>query len=195
MSESKPVTPVHEPAPADFYTPEVLAQGNSLGYLVKRVMNSFLLQTDRRLLPLDLTHAQWLPLYALAKGRCQTTAALARELALDPGAMTRALDRLEAKGLIVRERSAQDRRVVDLQLTDSGRVLAAQVPPVLCEVLNAHLSGFSEAEWQQLIGLLMRLVANADRLREDVREDGGPVPPVVADVACMSPAADRSPET
>jgi len=40
------------------------------------------------------------------------------------------------------------------------------VPPVAVQVLNAHLAGFSPAEWQQLIGLLTRLLANGDALRE-----------------------------
>ena len=43
---------------------------------------------------------------------------------------------------------------------------AALVPPVAVQVLNAHLAGFSPAEWQQLIGLLTRLLANGDALRE-----------------------------
>ena len=38
-----------------------------------------------------------------------------------PASMTRALDRLEAKGLVVRERSTTDRRVVQLALTEEGR--------------------------------------------------------------------------
>jgi DNA-binding MarR family transcriptional regulator len=155
------------PPPADFYTPQSLRPDNSVGLLMKRVMQSVLLQIDRRLAPHDLTHAQWLPLYRLSRGECGTIAALARDQSLDPGAMTRALDRLEAKGLVRRERSQQDRRVVKLELTEAGRAAAQHVPPVLAEVLNAHLAGFSEAEWLQLIGLLQRLLANGDALRGD----------------------------
>ena len=94
------------PPPADFYTAENLRPETSVGWLNKRVMQSVLLQIDRRLAAHDLTHAQWLPLYRLSRGECDTMAALARDQALDPGAMTRALDRLEAKGLI---RSARRR--------------------------------------------------------------------------------------
>ena len=152
--------------PVAFYTPESLQPETSVGLLMKRVMQSLMLQIDRRLLAHDLTHAQWLPLYHLAKGGCDTMAALARDQSLDPGAMTRALDRLEAKGLLRRVRSLQDRRVVKLELTDAGREVSRHVPAVLSEVLNAHLSGFSEAEWQLLLGLLQRMVANGDALRD-----------------------------
>ncbi len=154
------------PPPADFYTAENLRPETSVGWLNKRVMQSVLLQIDRRLAAHDLTHAQWLPLYRLSRGECDTMAALARDQALDPGAMTRALDRLEAKGLIRRERSSQDRRVVKLELTESGRAVSLLVPAVLAEVMNAHLAGFTEPEWQVLVGLLQRMVANGDALRD-----------------------------
>ena len=152
--------------PVNFYSPESLGPDNSLGRLMKRVMQSLLLQVDRRLAEHDLTHAQWLPLYRIAQGECDTMAALARDQALDPGAMTRALDRLEAKGLLRRVRSLQDRRVVKLELTAAGRAASKHVPPVLAEVLNAHLVGFTEAEWRQLLGLLERMAANGDALRD-----------------------------
>lgn len=162
--------PDPSPAPAAFYTPESLQPETSVGLLMKRVMQSLMLQIDRRLLAHDLTHAQWLPLYHLAKGGCDTMAALARDQSLDPGAMTRALDRLEAKGLLRRVRSLQDRRVVKLELTDAGRDVSRHVPGVLSEVLNAHLAGFSQAEWQLLLGLLQRMVANGDALRDSARD-------------------------
>jgi DNA-binding MarR family transcriptional regulator len=158
------------PPPAGFYTADALRPDNSVGLLIKRVMQSVLLQIDRRLSAHDLTHAQWLPLYRLSRGECVTTGELARDQALDPAAMTRAIDRLEAKGLLHRERSQQDRRVVRLELTEAGRAAARLVPPVLAEVLNAHLAGFSHDEWQQLISLLQRMVVNGDALRDAGKE-------------------------
>jgi DNA-binding MarR family transcriptional regulator len=156
--------------PPRFYSVDNLAPDNSIGLLMKRVLQSVLLQIDRRLAEHDLTHAQWLPLYRIARGECDTMAALARDQALDPGAMTRALDRLEAKGLLRRERSVQDRRVVKLELTEAGHAASAHVPPVLAEVLNAHLAGFSEAEWRQLLSLLERMLINGHALRDATKD-------------------------
>jgi DNA-binding MarR family transcriptional regulator len=81
------------------------------------------------------------------------------------------MDRLEAKGLVRRERSREDRRVVFLALTTEGRKVARRVPAVLSDVLNGHLAGFSNAEWQQLQSLLHRMVANGQSMRywEDAR--------------------------
>lgn len=150
-----------------FYQPGRHRPEQSFGFLMKRVLGSVMAQADARLARYDLTHAQWLPLFKLSMRECDSAVALARELSLDAGAMTRALDRLEAKGLIRRERSTEDRRVIHVRLTDEGRQVARRVPPVIAEVLNNHLRGFSEAEWQQLLHLLGRMVANADAMRQE----------------------------
>lgn len=156
--------------PATFYGPDTLKPDNNIGLLMKRGVQSIRQTIDRELAQHDLTQAQWLPLVRIAHGSCTTIAALARDQAIDPGAMTRVVDRLEAKGLLQRERSRQDRRVVTLVLTDAGRAAAALVPPVAVQVLNAHLAGFSADEWQQLVHLLTRLLANGDALREPAKE-------------------------
>ena len=91
-------------------------------------------------------------------------------LQLDAGALSRALDKLEAKGLVHRVRSTVDRRVVQVALTDAGRRQAQVVPPVLSSVLNAHLKGFTEAEWHTLIDLLSRMVANGEALKDTPQE-------------------------
>jgi DNA-binding MarR family transcriptional regulator len=78
--------------------------------------------------------------------------------------MTRLLDRLEAKGLCRRVRSLEDRRVVNLELTAAGRDTAKEIPAVLSQVQNAHLSGFSHEEWQTLIGFLRRILDTAEAI-------------------------------
>jgi DNA-binding MarR family transcriptional regulator len=161
--------PDHAPAsapPADLYCASNFDPELSVGLLMRRVLQSIVQQVDRRLSVHDMTHAQWVPLYRLMWSECSTLAALARELQTDAGALTRAIDRLQAKGLVQRERSTTDRRVVQLVLTDAGRALAGLVPEVLSEVLNAHLAGFSPAEWQTLLGMLQRMQRNGEALRE-----------------------------
>ena len=109
--------------------------------------------------------AQWVPLLKLHMGSASTVAELARECQLDAGAMTRLLDRLEAKGLVARVRSSEDRRVVNLELTKEGREAARQIPAVLCKVQNAFLQGLDIEEWEQLKGLLHRILDNGTRLQ------------------------------
>lgn len=55
---------------------------------------------------------------------------LARRMYLHPATVVGILDRLEARGLVLRVRSRVDRRVVEVELTDQGKVLAASAPDV-----------------------------------------------------------------
>lgn len=152
--------------PADFYRAENYTAEASVGYLMRRVLLSLTQHTGRRLEPVGLTHAQWAPLFKLKMGTASTVAELARELHMDPGATTRLLDRLEAKGLCRRIRSATDRRVVNVELTPHGETVAQSIPEALSEVMNAHLAGFSKSEWQALKGYLLRMLENGDALRD-----------------------------
>lgn len=161
MTSSRTPTPA-----AGFYSPSHLQPEDSVGYLMRKVMTSIRTQADAQLASHDLTYAQWLPLFKISRCATTTVASLARDLETDPASMTRALDRLEAKGLVARERSTTDRRVVQLALTPEGDKVAAQVPPVLADVLNGHLSDFTHDEWQLLLRLLRRMLANGEALRQ-----------------------------
>ncbi len=154
------------PVQAPFYKQGTFTRENSLGYLMRRVVGMMVAHVDKRLESHGLTHAQWTPMFLIHQGRASTLAELSRDLQLDAGALTRTLDRLEAKGLCKRERSTEDRRVVHLALTPEGEAATAPVPAVLCEVTNTLLSGFSQEEWQTLMGYMRRLQANAETLKD-----------------------------
>jgi DNA-binding MarR family transcriptional regulator len=147
--------------PKPFYVPENYQPEGSVGYMMRRILNTVAQEIEREMAPNDLTNAQWIPLFKLFMGSASTVAELARECDLDAGAMTRLLDRLEAKGLLNRVRSSEDRRVVNLELTAHGRTAAQQIPVALCRVQNAHLRGFSHDEWETLKSLLRRVLDNA----------------------------------
>ena len=117
-----------------FYRPDDYRPDESVGYLMRRILTTISVEVERELEPSGLTNAQWVPLLKLHMGVASTVAELARECQLDAGAMTRMLDRLENKGLLRRIRSSEDRRVVNLELTEEGRVAARQIPAVLCGV-------------------------------------------------------------
>lgn len=161
-----PAADAAAPTPVTFYSGGYCAQ-DSVGYLMRRVMQSIAQLADERLVPHGLTHGQWMPLFLLLKNKDApaTVATLARDLNVDPGAATRMLDRLEKKAFISRCRSTEDRRVVHVSLTEEGRRVAGEVPKVLSQVLNDHLVGFSHDEWQTLLVLLRRMLVNAEALQ------------------------------
>ncbi len=142
-----------------------------IGHHLANLMHLMRREIELRMVAHGLTGAQWKPLWLLKSGRAATPQELSRCTVSDAGAMTRLLDRLVAKGLIERERSDTDRRVVQLRLTAAGEDAAAQVPQVLAEVNQLFLQGVSPAEWTQLRGLLTRMAANGQALA-DGRESG-----------------------
>jgi DNA-binding MarR family transcriptional regulator len=152
--------------PASFYVPGHYQPEQSVGHLMNKVLSSILAQADAQLAPYKLTYVQWVPLYKLLMNEGQTATQLARDNAIDPAALNRSLNRLEIKGLIQRERSLQDRRVVHLRLTPAGRDVAQHVPSVLAQVLNGHLEGFSQSEWTLLLALLQRMLSNGESFKQ-----------------------------
>ncbi|TDP74916.1 MarR family winged helix-turn-helix transcriptional regulator [Roseateles toxinivorans] len=159
--------PSAAPAPAAFYSKENYGPEASVGLVIKQVMQSIVQQADAHLEAYDLTHAQWKPLLRLHQLGACTPAELARDLSMDAGAVTRLIDRLERKGLCSRERSSEDRRVVNVALTEEGRRSAALVPGVLSDVMNGHLAGFSHQEWQLLMQFLKRMLLNGEAMRAE----------------------------
>jgi len=159
MERSASTTPPHTSAVVAFYTPRDYDPDESIGNLLKGVLGSIERQADRRLRRQQVTHAQWRPLFLL-RDQPMAVLELAHRLSMDAGAMTRLLDRLEKKGFCRRVRANRDRRIVRVRLTARGEAAAAHVPTVLSDVLNAHLAGFSRAEWRVLVGLLRRMLEN-----------------------------------
>ena len=146
----------------EFYAGDAVALGDdqSVGYLIKLANQVVMRNLDAELQHFDLTAPQWVPLLVLSKGRADTVAGCARKIDVDTGAMTRMLDRLEAKGFVSRNRSDEDRRVVRVKLTKAGHEIVKLIPPTICSVLNSHLRGFSEQEFETFKDLLRRFLAN-----------------------------------
>ena len=143
----------------------------SIGHQMANLMHTMRREVESRMSEHGLTDAQWKPLWLLQMGRATTPQEMSRCTLSDAGAMTRLLDRLVAKGLIERERSEADRRVVQLRLTAAGETAAASVPQVLADVHNQFLTGFSHAEWLQLRSFIARMAANGQALRDDSNPD------------------------
>jgi DNA-binding MarR family transcriptional regulator len=152
----------------DIYDSASYQPRKAIGALLTRVKVEMLaaldgeLAADKRLAPLELSAAQFAVVASLAAGSEPKSAAdLCKGISYDAGAMTRMLDRLESKGLLRRRRSADDRRLVHLELTDDGRTAYGRMRELSLTVANRFLHGFSRAEARQLESLLTRMLENA----------------------------------
>ena len=91
---------------------------------------------------------------------------MAARLGTDAAGMTRLLDRLERKQLIVRRVSPDDRRLVVVELGPRSRHVLPRLIPEFKWAENGLLDGFKKAEVDQLNKMLRRLLQNARRLNE-----------------------------
>ncbi|MCX6612980.1 MAG: MarR family transcriptional regulator [Acidobacteria bacterium] len=81
------------------------------------------------------------------------TEAAQRMISHDPD-ITRLLDRLEARNLIERSRSATDRRVVMVKITQAGLDLLQQLDQPLLDLHAAQMERLNPEQLEELIGLL-----------------------------------------
>ncbi len=151
----------------DIYDSTSYQPRKSIGSLLSRVRVEMLaaldeeLSADRRLASLELSAAQFIVIASLAGEERKSASDLCKGISYDAGAMTRMLDRLEGKGLIRRNRSPDDRRLVYLELTDEGHALYPRMRELSLSVANRFLRGFTKTEARQLESLLTRMLENA----------------------------------
>lgn len=94
-------------------------------------------------------------LHILSNSECMTQRELTERLGIQPGSVSEVIKKLESAGLIVRRSNSEDRRTVDILLTDAGKARLAET-----RSQSDHLpfDALSEEEKQQLLTLLEKLV-------------------------------------
>jgi DNA-binding MarR family transcriptional regulator len=71
--------------------------------------------------------------------------------------VTGIIDRMEREGLVCRERSKTDRRVVYIKLTDKGEKLARQIRVEPLEIFRSALTSLTASDQRDLLRILMKL--------------------------------------
>ncbi|NHA68268.1 MarR family transcriptional regulator [Phycicoccus sp. CMS6Z-2] len=110
---------------------------------------------------MGITHPQYLVMLALWEESPLRVSEIARRIGLEPPTLSPILKRLEASGLVVRERDARDDRALAVRLTPEGRRLrrrAERIPPAIIDRL-----GLDIAELEETRSRLVRLIEAADR--------------------------------
>lgn len=75
---------------------------------------------------------------------------------------TRLLDRMEAAGLIERERRGEDRRFVSTRLTPQGRAMVDRLDAPIRELHERHFGGVTTRALSALVDVLERVRAGVD---------------------------------
>jgi DNA-binding MarR family transcriptional regulator len=147
-----------------FYTVDELRPRISLGYLLRRINKLSTAQVEAAFDGNDISFTQWVVLALIASGTANTCSDLSRDMDHNSGAMTRVVDQLEERGLLVRRRDEGDRRISKLIITDTGKETFAQLARSVVGVWNEILQGFERDEVLQLIATLNKLLVRFEEL-------------------------------
>jgi DNA-binding MarR family transcriptional regulator len=115
----------------------------------------------------ELSDAQYGLLFSLREHETMSSSELAFAADLSPATATEMLDGLVESGLVRRERSDRDRRVVLISLTDHGRMLIEERRARYEPRWRAALDQFSEDELRTAAAVLDRMRDMFEDLRED----------------------------
>ena len=132
----------------------------NLGFWIGRIRRALIREFEARVGELDITAAQFQVLRRLWAGDGLLVSGLAGEINCHVANVTGILDRLEAKALICRERSAEDRRAVRIYLTEAGRALEEPLNRVVAAVNRHALEGLDARDRADLFRLLERVGGN-----------------------------------
>ena len=108
----------------------------------------------------ELTYSQFMTIKHLAVDSTTGVTELARHAQLNPGAMTRLLDKLEARGLLQRVADPADRRALHIVLTESGLEIWRDIRHCGQIVRDRAMQGMDENEREQLFRLLGQVLQN-----------------------------------
>lgn len=139
------------------------------GHLIRRLHQiSTQVFTQRiREAGIDLTPVQFAALDALASNMGVDQARLADLVAKDRATTGAVVDRLEQKGLILRNVSQRDKRSRVLTLTPEGSALLAHLAPLVDSLQREILNGLQDHEYRQFIELAAKAAKGAAGAGED----------------------------
>jgi MarR family transcriptional regulator, transcriptional regulator for hemolysin len=131
-----------------------------LGFWMRIVSNSVSQAFSRKLAASGVTVAEWVVLREMYSSDDTTSpGVVARLTGLTPGAVSKLISRLLAKGLVTRKESARDRRFQDIQLTPA----AIEIVPKLAKLADQNdrefFAGLSDSDRKTLSRILKEIVA------------------------------------
>lgn len=147
----------------------------SLGFLLNDVSRQMRNRFDRQARDLGLTRAQWRVMMFLRRHEGARQSELAALLEVENVTLGRHIDRLEESGWVERRSDPSDRRAWLLFLAAKSMPILDKLAVVLIETRETALSGFSEAERQDVIETLLRIKTNlVDADEADALEEATP---------------------
>ena len=142
-----------------------------LGFLLKDTSRRYTRRFEERAQAFSLTLPQCRALLHLENNEGVSQKRLSELTELDPMALVRILDRMEADGWVQRRFDPADRRAHTLWLTPKSKPVLEHIAQVIAETRAETLHGLSNEERAKLIELLERVHTNLSSLPPQGRSD------------------------
>ena len=126
---------------------------------LRRIIRAIDIRSRALVTHYGLTGPQLVVLRQLCSQDGVSVGELARAIHLSQATVTGILDRLTKRELVRRERSVGDRRRVQIWLTEAGRRLLADAPPLLQEEFTEQFDNLEDWEQTQILSAIQRVVA------------------------------------
>ncbi|TDG12824.1 MarR family transcriptional regulator [Seongchinamella unica] len=134
---------------------------------LRRIIRATDLQSRRVVKACGLTIPQVMVLRAIADLGDVTVRRLADHVSLSQATVTTILNRLESRDLVIRVRSASDKRVVNARLTDAGRDILASAPTLLHEKFIERFNGLAEGDQSSILAAIRSVAEMMDAEKID----------------------------
>jgi MarR family transcriptional regulator, organic hydroperoxide resistance regulator len=141
-----------------------------VGYWLRRLADEVHTNFERRIADRGVTVAQWNVLVTVYHQQPTTTGGVARFIGIDPGAVSRLVDRLADKGLMTRSPDPGSRRRLRLTLTGAGRALVPDLIRIADQNDEAFFGALPPGERAALMRLLQQLLPAPSSRQEASRD-------------------------
>lgn len=118
---------------------------------------------ETALRPYDLTPAQWSVLARLSYKDSQTISEIGSSLYFDRPTMSGIIRRLVEKKLVRKQKDVRDQRISRLLITDLGKQVFAELPPIAQAINERALCSFSKNEADLLKEYLRVVLKNMSK--------------------------------
>jgi MarR family transcriptional regulator for hemolysin len=153
---------LHRDAASDTSMPSLgeIGLNSFVPYLMNRIAASWNADLAEELRAFDLTTPQMRTLAVLCINSGLTINELSALTVTEQSTMSRTLDTLEERRLVVRRQRAQDMRVREVEITAAGREVFEAFWPVMFNRYQAMFRDVGEEEYAQLVASLHKVLRN-----------------------------------
>jgi DNA-binding MarR family transcriptional regulator len=120
-------------------------------YQIRRLIQAKELYTKELTKKYQVSASQLNCLLALYEQGPLPPSQIATHIMVKSSTVTGIIDRLELKGLVTRSRTSPDRRVITVELTESGRTLAENAPPPIQQKVLEGLERLPQSEMEKIV--------------------------------------------